>query len=155
IHVFDLANTSPSGNLLTVAPFSFYPETEWRDDLELGATELYFALQSGTSLTRLPHDSSYYLQTAAKWANAYITGPNDAADSLNLYDVSGAAHFDLYRAISLAGNPSGLAVTQAALLSDLKKQLDKAVTQAGTDPLGFGFPWGAFDTTTHGAGLSV
>jgi endoglucanase len=155
IHVFDLANTSPSGNLLTVAQFSFYPETEWRDDLELGATELYFALQSGTSLTGLPHPSSYYLQTAATWANAYITGPNDAADSLNLYDVSGAAHFDLYRAISLAGNPSGLAVTQAALLSDLKKQLDKAATQARTDPFGFGFPWGAFDTTTHGAGLSV
>src|SRR5262249_2726749 len=26
-HIFDLANTSPSGNLLTVVPFSFYPET--------------------------------------------------------------------------------------------------------------------------------
>src|SRR5262252_6743931 len=32
-HIFDLANTAPSGNLLTVVPFSFYPETEWRDDL--------------------------------------------------------------------------------------------------------------------------
>src|SRR6266851_9852385 len=42
-HSFDLANTNPSGNLLTVAPFSFYPETEWRDDLEFGATEMYFA----------------------------------------------------------------------------------------------------------------
>src|SRR5215831_6612974 len=41
-HIFDLANTAPSGNLLTVIPFSFYPETEWRDDLELAATELYF-----------------------------------------------------------------------------------------------------------------
>src|SRR5229473_5637871 len=48
-HIFDLANTAPS-SLLTVAPNSFYPETEWRDDLELGATELYFALQGcGTS----------------------------------------------------------------------------------------------------------
>ena len=37
--IFDLANTNPSGNLLTAAPFSFYPETEWRDDLEWGATE--------------------------------------------------------------------------------------------------------------------
>src|SRR5207237_2312125 len=25
-HIFDLANTAPSGNLLTVIPFSFYPE---------------------------------------------------------------------------------------------------------------------------------
>ena len=46
-HIFDLANTAPSGNLLTVIPFSFYPETEWRDDLELGAIELYFAMASG------------------------------------------------------------------------------------------------------------
>src|SRR5215467_13463553 len=46
-HIFDLANTSPSGNLLTVVPFSFYPETEWRDDLELGATELYYAVAGG------------------------------------------------------------------------------------------------------------
>src|SRR5436190_9558285 len=43
-HIFDLANTAPSGNLLTVVPFSFYPESEWRDDMELGAAELYFAL---------------------------------------------------------------------------------------------------------------
>jgi endoglucanase len=61
-HIFDLANTAPSGNLLTVIPFSFYPESEWRDDLELGATELYFALQSGGLPAGLPHtDSTFYL----------------------------------------------------------------------------------------------
>ena len=156
-HIFDLANTAPSGNLLTVIPFSFYPESEWRDDLELGATELYFALQAASNLpTGLPHtDPTYYLQQAATWANAYITGPNDAADTLNLYDVTGLAHFELYRAMTLAGNPSGLATTKAALLADLKKQLDKAVTQGNTDPFGFGFPWNTYDTTSHGAGLSV
>src|SRR5205807_7280422 len=53
------------------------------------------------------------------------------------------------------GNPPGLAVSQAALLADLKKQLDGAVSQAATDPFGFGFPWATFDTTTHGAGLAV
>src|SRR5437870_2354128 len=81
-HIFDLADTSPSGNLLTVIPFSFYPETEWRDDLEWGAVELYFALQGAAGLpTGLPHtDPNYYLQQAAHWANAYITGPNGAAD---------------------------------------------------------------------------
>jgi endoglucanase len=154
-HIFDLANTAPS-SLLTVAPNSFYPETEWRDDLEFGATELYFALAGGSLPAGLPHtDPLFYLQKAASWANAYITGPNDAADTLNLYDVSGLAHFELYRALGQAGNPSGLATTQAALLADLKKQLDKAVTQAGTDPFGFGFPWATFDTTSHGAGLVV
>ena len=155
-HIFDLANTAPSGNLLTVIPFSFYPETEWRDDMEWGATELYFALQGcGTSCPAGPHPASYYLQQAAHWANAYITGPNDAADTLNLYDVSGFAHFELYRALALAGNPSGLETTQAALLGDLQKQLNKAIAQSATDSFGFGFPWATYDTTSHGAGLAV
>jgi len=155
-HIFDLANTAPTGDLLTAGPFDFYPETEWRDDLEWGATELYFALQSGGLPRGLPHTNpNFYLTAAAKWANAYITGPNDAADTLNLYDVSGLAHFELHRALGLAGNPSGLATTQAALLADLKKQLDNAVAQAATDPFGFGFPWDNYDTTSHGAGLVV
>ena len=157
-HIFDLANTAPSGNLLTVVPFSFYPETEWRDDLELGATELYFAIQGcGSSCPVNLHPASYYLQQAAQWANAYITGPNDAADTLNLYDVSGLAHFELYRALALAGNPNGtgLATNQAALVADVVKQLNKAITQSATDPFGFGFPWATYDTTSHGGGLAV
>ena len=155
-HIFDLADTSPSGNLLTLIPFSFYPETEWRDDLELGATELATALQAGGLPTGLPHtDPSFYLTKAAHWAHAYITGPSDGTDTLNLYDVSGFAHYELYRAIATAGDPAGLDVTRTALLADLKNQLDVAVAQAATDPFGFGFPWATWDTTSHGAGLSV
>jgi len=155
-HIFDLTNTAPSGNLLTAGPFDFYPETEWRDDLEWGATELYFALQPGNLTAGLPHtDPLFYLTAAANWAHAYIKGPNDAADTLNLYDVTGLAQFELYRALGLAGNPTGLAVTQATLLADLKKQLDKAVAQGAKDPFGFGFPWNVYDTTSHGFGLVV
>ena len=155
-HVFDLANTSPTGNLLTAGPYDFYPEIEWRDDLEWGATELYFAIQScGTNCPINLHPASYYLSQAATWANAYITGPNDAKDTLNLYDVSGLAHFELYRALALAGNPSGLATTQAALVSDLQKQLNNAIAQSAKDPFGFGFPWNTYDTTSHGGGLAV
>src|SRR5215467_14286570 len=117
--------------LLAVIPFSFYPESEWRDDMELGATELCLALQAATPPAGLPHsDPSFYLTSAANWANAYITGPGDAADTLNLYDVTGFAHFELYRALGLAGNPTGLAVTEATVLADLKKQLDNAVAQS-------------------------
>lgn len=154
-HIFDLANTSPSGNLLTAAPFDFYPENEWRDDLELGATELYFAVQRGNLPSGLPHtDPMFYLKAAANWAHAYITGPNDQTDTLNLYDVSGLAHFELYRAIALAGNPSGLAVTQVQLLSDLQNQMTAQIAQAA-DPFGFGWQWSAGDSVSHGAGLSV
>ena len=157
-HIYDLANTAPTGNLLTVIPFSFYPESEWRDDLELGATELYFAVQGcGTSCPVNLHPASFYLQQAAHWANAYITGPGDAGDTLNLYDVSGLAHFELYRALALAGNPNGtgLETNQTALVADLVKQLNKALAQSATDPFGFGFPWAAYDTTSHGGGVSV
>jgi endoglucanase len=155
-HIFDLANTSPTGNLLTVIPYSFYPETVWRDDLELGAVELYFALAGGGLPPGLPHtDPAFYLQQAAHWANTYIASPDDAADTLNLYDVSGLAHYELYRALGQAGNPPGLEVTQAQLLADMKKALDGALGQAGTDPFGFGFPWATWDTASHGAGLSV
>jgi endoglucanase len=154
-HIFDLANTAPT-KLLTVIPYSFYPETEWRDDLELGATELYLALASGGLPSGLAQtDPAYYLGKAAHWANAYMTGPNDAGDTLNLYDVSGLAHYDLYRALAQAGTVPGLETTPSALLGDLKKQLDGAVARAGTDPFGFGFPWDTWDTTSHGAGLSV
>ena len=154
--IFALADTSPGGHLLTVIPFDFYPESEWRDDLEWGATELYLATKGGHLPAGLPHaNPRFYLKHAAHWAHAYITGPNDAADTLNLYDVSGLAHYDLYRAISMAGGSHGLAVTQPQLLADLRKQLDGAVAQGRKDPFRFGFPWAAFDTTSHGFGLSV
>jgi endoglucanase len=157
-HVFSLADTLPTGDLLTVAPFDFYGETEWRDDMELGATELYFALAAaeGPLPSALVHvDPAFYLHAAAHWAHAYITGPNDAGDTLNLYDVSGLAHFELFRAIAAAGHPKGLEVSQTDLVNDLRKELQNAMTQGASDPFGFGFPWGTYDTTTHGAGLSV
>ena len=156
-HVFDLANTSPQGDLLTAAPFGSYPETEWRDDLELGATELGIALASDDLPSGLPHSNArFYLERAAHWAHAYITGPNDAADTFNLYDVSAAAHYDLYRALQGEDRPHvGLEVTPATLIADLKKQLDSAVLVSSSDPFGFGFRWDQFDTTTHGAGLAV
>ncbi|MGH3734560.1 MAG: glycoside hydrolase family 9 protein [Micromonosporaceae bacterium] len=154
-HVFDLANPNPS-KLVSVIPYSFYPEVEWRDDMELGAAELARALQAGTPPAGLPHrDPAFYLQRAAHWANAYITGPNGAEDTLNLYDVAGVAHYELHRAITTHGSDSGLATNRAALVADLKKALDTALAQAASDPFGFGFPWSTWDTTSHGAGLSV
>jgi endoglucanase len=171
--IFALANTSypdpaPSvgsgscGNcLLTIVPFDGYPETVWEDDMELGATELYFALHSveGAQLpVGLRHtDSSYYLRQAAEFAHNYVTNIYDAGytDTLNLYDVSGLAHFELYRALEMAGNPDGLAVSESSIRSQFLRQVDDAITQSVSDPWGFGYQWSYGDTTSHGAGLSV
>ena len=152
---------SCSGCLLTIIPFDGYPETVWDDDMELGATELYFALRSAGGAAHLPPrlpqtDAMQYLTQAAQFARNYITRIYDtgAEDTLNLYDVSGLAHFELYRALRLAGNPSGLAVTEAGISSQFLKQVGVAISQAGTDAWGFGDAWNS-DTTSHGAGLSV
>ena len=65
-----------------------------------GPAELARALQAGAPPAGLPHsDPLFYLQKAAHWANAYITGPNDAADTLNLYDISSLAHFQRCRRV--------------------------------------------------------
>src|SRR5580658_2419381 len=153
------SGTCTSGCLLTIMPFDGYPETVWDDDMELGATELYFALKSagGNLPPGLPVTNPMtYLTQAAQFASNYITKIYDAGytDTLNLYDVSGLSHFELYRALSLAGNPSGLPVTQAGIRSQLLQQVGDAITQAGTDAWGFGDVWNS-DTTSHGGGLSV
>jgi endoglucanase len=156
VHIFGLANHTP-GRLLTAIPYDYYPEVEWRDDMELGATELYLALaDGGTTVPGLTAtDPRVYLRLAAHWARAYIDGPNDAADTLNLYDVSGLAHAELWRAIAQAGDPAGLQVSPDDLVADLNKALQGAVAQAARDPFQFGFAWNQWDTTSHGAGLVV
>ena len=100
-------------------------------------------------------DPHRYLVAATRWARAYVDGPDDAADTLNLYDTSGLAHYELYRAIGHVHDRAGFAITRPALLADMRKALDRAVAQSMTDPFRFGFGWAQWDTTTHGAGLSV
>jgi endoglucanase len=156
-HIFALADTHPRGNLLTVIPFDFYPESEWRDDLELGAVELADALAGrGGIPAGLPHRRpGYYLRQAAHWARAYLARAGRDGDTLNLYDVSGLAHYELIRAIARFGNPRGLAVGRRGLLRSLGAELSRAGAIARRDPFGFGFPWDVEDTASHGFGLAV
>lgn len=154
-NIFDLAKTSNVGQLVTAAPYDYYPETEWRDDMELGATELYYATASGNLPSGLKHtDPMFYLKAAAHWANAYMHSPNDGTDSLNLYDVSGLAHYELFNAIARAGHPS-LEVTQTDLLNDLHAQLVNGTMQAKQDPFGLGIPYGQGDATPHALGYAL
>jgi len=92
-------------------------------------------------------------ETPRTAAHAYITGPYDGTDSLNLYDVSGLAHYELYNAIAQAGNPSGLEVTRGELLNDLKLQLTNGVNQSVHDPFGLGVAYNSgLDLTPHALG---
>lgn len=152
-HIFDLADRHP-GRLLTLSPFAYYPETEWRSDLELGAIELYRATSAAGLPPDLPHgDPRFYLVRSARWADAYLRG-DERGDTLNLYDVSAAAHAELARAIDVEGG-AGLNVTRARLVTDLRRQLQGAARQAHRDPFGFGFPYDEYDGTSHGQGLAI
>jgi endoglucanase len=155
--VFGLAKTTHVGQLLTTIPYDFYPETNWQDDLELGATELYWALaDGGSSVSGLPETSAnYYLDQAADWAKAYIAIGPGGYDTLNLYDTAGLAHYELTNAIAQAGNPPGLAVTRSQLVSNLNTLIGIGIAQARRTPFGYGAAWNAADSVSRGDGLSV
>ena len=156
--LYDQANTAHTGRLLTASPYQYYPETEWRDDLELGAAELYLATEAfraaGALPAGLPHpDPAYYLAQGAHWARQYLT--NGVKGTLNLYDVSALAHHELYRAFETAGFPTSLPVTATDLLADLRTQLDKGVAHANGDPFRSGYSYGVFDATSHSLGFGA
>ncbi len=148
-HIFDLADPSPSGDLTTAIPFDFYPETEWRDDMELGATELYFALAGGQPAERPPAHGPAALPRRRR-----RTGPT----SLHRRPERRGRHAEPVRrerarplrAVSgrwpRPGTPASLETTQAALLADLKKQLDGALDQAASDPFRVRIPRGPSGT---------
>jgi endoglucanase len=74
----------------------------------------------------------------------------DGGDTLNLYDVSALADYELYKAM---GNAGGLEVSRADLLADIRGQLEHAVAVAGGDPFQSGFAWNQYDVTSHLFGL--
>jgi endoglucanase len=157
--VYSLADPHWKGHLMTAIPWDFYPETTWRDDMMLGATELARALQQAGRPAALPaglpvRSAGTYLRDAAGWASAWIHSTQALGDTLNLYDVSALADYELVLAIR-GQHAAGLAVTTAQLMADLRGQIEKGIGTAARDPFGFGFAWDQWDTTTHGAGLTV
>jgi endoglucanase len=55
----------------------------------------------------------------------------------------------------MAGNPSGLALSQAGIRKQMLRQVDDAIAASRADAWGFGYQWSYGDTTSHGGGLSV
>jgi endoglucanase len=164
--IYDQADTHPRGQLLSTSPHAYYNEPEWRDDMELGATELYLATQQAIAAgatAGLPHtDLAYYLQQAGTWANAYIEARGSGEDSLNLYDVSTLADYDLIgilrtpQAALLEALPGVDVPTDAAsLLRDRADQLRLAGRLTRQEPFGLANPATNLDTVAHALGYAV
>ena len=143
------ADTHPTGDLVSAAPSSYYPESIWHDAMELGATEIALAEQS---LGRPRTAYRTYLVQAATWAKDYIAD-DSGKDTLNLYDVSALAHADLATAIRRAGNPSGLAVSRADLVGDLRAQVASAAKTSSADIFRAGGDYTNFDVDSHSFGF--
>jgi endoglucanase len=147
--LFAMADTSPSGTLASALPTAYYPESIWHDAMELAATEIARAQQDlgDASSVYLP-----YLTQAATYASDYLND-DSGKDTFNLYDTSALAHTDLIAAIKAANNPSGLAVSSADLIADLKAQLSSAAARASSDIFHAGGDYANFDVDSHTFGL--
>jgi hypothetical protein len=146
--LYAMADTSPSGTLASALPTAYYPESIWHDAMELGATEIALAQQDlGQAAS-----ASGYLKQAATYASDYIAS-DSGKDSLNLYDVSALAHADLVTALAKAGDPTGLAVTRAQLIANLKSQVAAAATASAADVFREGGDYTNFDVDSHTFGF--
>ncbi|WBQ01844.1 glycoside hydrolase family 9 protein [Kribbella sp. CA-293567] len=144
--IFAQARTTDVKQLVTSLPFAFYPESNWRDDLELGAAELALAAQK----LRDPRARGW-LKTAEYWSGEYRKH-EAGGDTLNLYDVSALAHADLIRA---ARADRRVPVNVKALEDDLRAQLEIGTKRAATDPFGAGAQYDNFDAVPHAFGLAA
>ncbi|MCG5219312.1 glycoside hydrolase family 9 protein [Streptosporangium soli] len=145
--IYAMAKTTDVGELVTSLPHAFYPESVWRDDMQLGGAELALAAQR----LRDPR-AGQWLAEAAGWARGYLD--EEQGDTLNLYDVSALAHADLLKAMR-AARTGGLAVTEADLIAGLKAQLDLGASRAATDPFRAGARYDTFDSVPHAFGLAA
>ena len=151
--IYAAARTSGVGRLTTAAPDGFYPEREWRDDMELGAAELALA-------TRGTPAAPGYLQQAGRWAAAYATSPLNGTDSLNLYDVAALAHTDTVAAMRQAGRSQitiaqGRILTPALMRGDLLGQEQLGTALARRDPFGYLGAYRDDDVVAHALGWSL
>ena len=165
--IYDQANTHPGGMLLTSVPHAYYSEPEWRDDMALGAAELYLATQRLASNPAvqaqgplLHTDLGYYLAQAGQWINAYIEGSPSGEDSFNLYDVSTLAGQDIAQILR---TPLGQSLQRTnlvptdppSLLSDRSDQLHLAERLARQEPFGLANTSTNLDTVAHALGYVV
>lgn len=157
--IYDQANLSPRGDLVTAVPYSYYPEREWRADLEFGAVELYLAtVRLGSQVPGLPHPAAdYFLIRAAQLTNDYMEEAITGEESFTLYDVSTLADFDLVHILQTpAAQPllqsGGLDTDVPTIMADRRDQLTLATRLAQHNPFGEANPATNQDTVAHAFG---
>ena len=138
--VYGAAKTSHVHDVATALPHAFYPESSWRDDLELGAAELSLAARALGD----PRAATWRAD-AERWAAAYIARES-GHDTLNLYDTSALAHAELIHA--------GTA-DPGLLIWDLRAQLLRGLRTARRDPFHAGVTYDDFDAAPHAFGLAA
>ena len=138
------ATAHPPHPLVTALPHAFYPESTWRDDMQLGAAEIALAAH------RLGQPARPYLRDSATWAHRFIA--QDSPDTLNLYDTAALA--DSALADAMRAMPHGrLAVTRRDLVGDLRSQIRRGMAHARHDPFGAAESVAEFDANSHTFGL--
>jgi endoglucanase len=138
------ATADPPHPLATALPHAFYPESTWRDDMQLGAAEIALARH------RLGRPAPGYVADSARFAHDFIARP--VTDTLNLYDTEALADAALAQALRIV--PHGrVAVSRADLVGDLAAQIKHGMAHARQDPFGGSEPVDEFDANSHTYGL--
>jgi hypothetical protein len=144
-------------DVVTALPHAFYPESSWRDDMELGAAELALAAIALGDVRAVG-----WLAESARYADGYehqaVGGGDTEAgdDTFNLYDTSALAHADLVRALRLEGDAAAdAAMGEPQLIEAIGAQLERAARRAESDPFGAGIHYDGFDAVPHAFGVAV
>ena len=110
-------------------PSDFYAESDWHDDMEWAAAELYRATGTSSYLTD---------------AKSFATAAGSAGGQLDWDACNFLAHYSLYTLVDSA--------TQATLKNYMKSDLTSNSTTAAANPYGMctGYSWGSMEILTGG-----
>jgi hypothetical protein len=138
------ATAHPPQPLVTALPHAFYPESSWRDDMQLGAAEIALAAHA------LGQPAKRYLRDSAHWARGFIA--HHGTDTLNLYDTSALADSSLVDGMDQIPHDR-LAVDAHDLVAHLQGQIERGRRHARHDPFGGAESVSEFDANSHTFGL--
>jgi len=159
--VFDRARLTGLHGLQTTDPFAYYPEGPWRDDMGLGASELYLATAQDPGLRGLPHPApAFYLQPATAYAADEMTSGEGGADSFTLYQVAPLLDSEISRVLAdderrHPGDTDNYAVQEPNVRADLAGQLTALERLAAHDPFGLADLNGHSDSVAHALGVAA